>query len=336
MLTGLGVRGADASNTVLRRRVPVVATVVRCVHIGSRARLGKSLLLVPRRSRTSKAEGHVGSVRAQRPSSRLSLTHALESEVHSLQIRLRAEGAAFDKWRRQNIAWFLTIGGVAGGLTLAILGTVYVRRHPYIIDYVIAWLAKVEFDATTTYQSRKQLYMDVPEPQFSVSSLEAKIKAALLARSASGSSQAADNERFGELSIAWANMTSKAFTAMGGSWLLATKAAMRRELIDEVCSLGFSPSKGVDDTAGQIDASAVIATKLAELRDILPQSLERNTYVAEELSKYMDACSPADRCAYACGEGGATAPVPCRFSMVAACLSLAKWFRNIPLALACE
>ena len=299
-LTGVGVRRTDAGSAALRRRVPAVAPAARCAHFESRARSGRSLLVVPRRLRSSKAEGHVGSVKAQRASSRLSLTHALESEVHSLQIRLRAEGAAFDKWRRQNIAWFLTIGGVAGGFTLAILGTVYVRRHPHIIDYVIAWLAKVEFDATTSYPARKQLYMDVPEPQFSVSSLEAKVKAALLAHSASGSSQAAaDDERFGELSLAWANMTSKAFTAMGGSWLLATKAAMRRELIDEVCSLGFSPSKGGDDTGAQVDASAVIATKLAELRDILPQSLERNTYVAEELSKYMDACSPADRCAYA-------------------------------------
>jgi hypothetical protein len=228
----------------------------------------------------------------QRPASRLRLTDTLEKEVHSLQIRLRAEKTKFDKWRRRNIALLLTTGGVVGGITLATLGTVYVRRHPHIIDYVVAWLAKVEFDATASYQGRKQLYMDLPEPQFSVSSLETKIHAALTGGASGGAAQAADDDRFGQLALAWASMTTTAFTAMDGSWLLATKAAMRRELIDEICS-----SAGAEETGGyQADPSAIIASKLAELRDVLPLSLERNTYVAAELSKYMDARVPEDRC----------------------------------------
>ena len=301
-----GVRCADAPRATLRRRAPAPGAaalrppVARCAHadLGSEARPSRALLLAPRRSHSSKAEVQVGGyVKAH--ASRLGLTHKLEKEVHSLQIRLRAEGANFDKWRRRNIALLLTTGGVAGGITLAVLGTVYVRRHPHIIDYVVAWLAKVEFDATASYQGRKQLYMDLPEPQFSVSSLEAKIHAVLTdgAHSASAeAAQAGDDDRFGRLGLAWASMTTTAFTAMDGSWLLATKAAMRRELIDEICSGRFCTSLGADDTTVQADPSAVIASKLAELRDILPLSLERNTYVAAELSKYMDARSPEDRC----------------------------------------
>lgn len=300
------VRCVDAP-TVLRRRVSTRAAALRisggrCTHmdLGSHPRIGKALPRVPCRSRSSKIEGQGGLINAQKPSSRLRLTHALEKEVHLLQMRLRTEGAKFDKWRRRNVAMLLTIGGVAGGMILAVLGTVYVRRHPQIIDYVIAWLAKVEFDATQSYEDRKQLYMDLPEPQFSVTSVEAKVLAALADGSTSvrtGGDQAIDDDSIGKLALAWASMTTSAFETMGGSWLLATKAEMRRKLIDEICSARFSCSDD-DGAGGHTDSSAAIVTRVAELRDILPLSLERNIYVAQELSKYLDAQSPEDRCAF--------------------------------------
>ena len=95
-----------------------------------------------------------------------------------------------------------------------------------------------------------------------------------------------------------AGMTTSAFAAMDGSWLLATKAEMRRELIDEICSTNFFTDVGADIAGTHTNPSDVIAKKIAELRDILPLSLERNIYVAEELSRYMATRPPEDRCAF--------------------------------------
>ena len=222
------------------------------------------------------------------------IAHALEKEVDSLQTRLRIEGAKFDQWRRRNVALLLTAGGVAGGMTLAILATVYVRSHPQIIDYSIAWLAKVEFDATSSYDVRKRTYMALPEPQISVSSLEAQILASLT----DGAGEKDEDESGSKLALAWASMTSKAFAAVDGSSLLATKAAMRKELVEEIRGrdAATAAAAGTADAA----AAAAIARKLAELRDILPLSLERNIYVTEELSKYMDDHAADGRCAYPC------------------------------------
>ena len=274
----------------------------RCTHGGASSQtpqVGTLRLGLQRRSHSTGTDGQGGFARQKPKRSKRSMlkaeiAHALEKEVDSLQTRLRIEGAKFDQWRRRNVALLLTAGGVAGGMTLAILATVYVRSHPQIIDYSIAWLAKVEFDATSSYDVRKRTYMALPEPQISVSSLEAQILASLT----DGAGEKDEDESGSKLALAWASMTSKAFAAVDGSSLLATKAAMRKELVEEIRGrdAATAAAAGTADAA----AAAAIARKLAELRDLLPLSLERNIYVTEELSKYMDDHAADGRCAYPC------------------------------------
>ena len=222
------------------------------------------------------------------------LKQVLETELDAIQVRLRAEAKQFRRWRQRNTAVLLTVGGVAGGLILAIAATLYVRNDPQIIDYVVAWLAKIEFDNTKSYEGRKQLYLKLPEPQISVSSLEAQIMAALTeeagkadggnAAAADGdasSRAAADAASHSTVALGWANMATTAFAAVDGSHLLRTKGQMRHALIAEICSRDLSGTSAEDP-------SAAIVQNLAELRDILPQGVERNIYVAEQLTEYID------------------------------------------------
>ena len=245
------------------------------------------------RSHSTATQGGYGGSKKEiaRAAERERLKQVLDTELDALQARLRVEGNKFTRWRQRNTAVLLTVGAVAGGLTLAIGCSLYVRNHPQIIDYVVAWLAKVEFDNTKGYEGRKQLYMKLPEPQISVSSLEAQILAALAeeASKADGStatdgaaSAGADAASNRAVALGWANMATMAFAAVDGSHLLRTKGLMRRALIDEICSRDLSGTSAEDP-------SAAIVQNLAELRDILPQSVERNIYVAEQLTKYIEA-----------------------------------------------
>ena len=182
----------------------------------------------------------------------------MERELQALQQRLRAEAGEakqiFESWRRKYTAVLLGVGGILGGAFLAFCGSYYVRNNPDIIDAGVAWLARAEFDAATSYEARKRVYMGLPEPQISFSALEARILASLTdeAQGAAATPESGPESAPGSgarAAQAWAKMTNAAFQAVDRSWLLATKAEMRRELVAEIIA--------ADDEAVAKKAAAV-------------------------------------------------------------------------------
>ena len=250
----------------------------------------------------------------------------LAENVERVRKQALEQTGALQRWRRRNAMGFMAGGATLGAAVMGGGMYIFVSNNPRIMERAVVFLAVRSFESGD-FQKRKAVFFGLPEPTLpSLSSMvDVSMEEALAelnqprptpAASPSPSSSSSSSSspipipnaspspvqqqeaqppegkeaRGGEDNAVatvtgavgnggqhpldrWSGVVTDSLAKVHGSWLLRAKSEMREKLLTAVSDPKLFPDLG---------------TRLAEVRDILPPSIERVVAVSEQVQRHVD------------------------------------------------